>query len=122
MSTIVYGDLSLEIGEDVGHRLDRATLNVSPPSFLPRASRAAMSLPDVLGRSEQLSDARDAIMAQRPIEVYASCGTASRLFSATLPRGVWNRAHLTFSFGSAMTARTTLFSVSSRPCIRPTGQ
>ena len=121
MSTIVYGDLSLEIGEDVGHRLDRATLNVSPPSFLPRASRAAMSLPDVLGRSEQLSDARDAIMAQRPIEVYASCGYGK----STLLRyvaAVWNRAHLTFSFGSAMTARTTLFSVSSRPCIRPTGQ
>ncbi|MGE5293058.1 MAG: hypothetical protein ACM3ML_38920 [Micromonosporaceae bacterium] len=74
MSTFVYGDLSVEIREDVGNRLDQAMPGVSPPGFAPRVPRAAVALPDVLGRGEQLSDLRDAIMTHRPIEVYASCG------------------------------------------------
>src|SRR5215217_3696214 len=76
MSSILYGNLRVEILDDVGARVDRLTLHQPPPpSLAARPILARENAPGLLlERDEQLDQVRRAVQAQRPIEFNATCG------------------------------------------------
>jgi hypothetical protein len=74
MSTILYGNLTVEIIDDLGTRIEHARggpaaldLLTLRPSEIPRA-------PLMRGRARESADALNAIAAGRPFEFHASCG------------------------------------------------
>ena len=74
MNTILYGNLRVEIFDDLGARVSRLSMRAAnPPQRRPGpARRAGLALPP--GRDVQVTDAYAAIRAQRPIEFTAACG------------------------------------------------
>jgi len=75
MSTIVYGNLSVEIIADLGARVNRLSLRSAPPSLVPRPFRPPESGRfALLGRQEHINEAYAAIRSQRPVEFTATCG------------------------------------------------
>jgi len=74
MSTILYGNLRVEIFDDLGARVSRLSMRAAnPPQRRPGpAQRAGLAIPP--GRDVQLNDAYAAIRALRPIEFTAACG------------------------------------------------
>lgn len=75
MSTILYGNLRVEILGGLGARVDRLSVSGGPPSLIPRPFRAhEESAVPLLGRDEQISEAYAAVGSRRPIEFTATCG------------------------------------------------
>jgi hypothetical protein len=75
MSSILYGNLRIEVRDDAGARVDRLTMYQPLPSLTARPILARESAPALLlGRDEQLDQVRRAVQAQRPIEFNATCG------------------------------------------------
>lgn len=74
MSTILYGNLRVEIVDDLGARVDRLSLRDTLPPPIPRPFRAQESSARMLGRDAQINDAYAAARSQRPIEFTATCG------------------------------------------------
>jgi hypothetical protein len=74
MSSLLYGNLRIEILDDAGARVDRLTLR-QQPGLTARPMLVRESAPALLvGREEQLDQVRRAVQAQRPIEFNATCG------------------------------------------------
>jgi hypothetical protein len=74
MSSLLYGNLRIEILDHAGARVDRLTLR-QQPGLTARPMLVRESAPALLvGREEQLDQVRRAVQAQRPIEFNATCG------------------------------------------------
>ncbi|HEY5988372.1 MAG TPA: hypothetical protein VIV12_18640, partial [Streptosporangiaceae bacterium] len=75
MSGILYGNLRIDIVDDAGDRVERTTLRLPPPRLSLRQTRPKVQAPALLlGRAEQIDEARQAIQAQRPVGFTAPCG------------------------------------------------
>jgi hypothetical protein len=76
MHSIVYGNLRIEILNDVGSRLERVVLQRVAPQLLGRqpTGPASGELQTLLAREEELDRVRLAIGAGKPIELIAACG------------------------------------------------
>lgn len=75
MSSILYGNLRVEILPDLGGRLERISLQVMPlrRAGTPDPSARSPYLP-LLGRDDELSWIQRALHAHQPIELIAPCG------------------------------------------------
>jgi hypothetical protein len=76
MHSIVYGNLRIEILNDVGSRLERVALERVTPQLLGRhpTRSASGELQTLLAREEELDRVRLAVQAGKPIELIAACG------------------------------------------------
>jgi hypothetical protein len=73
MSTILYGNLRVEILGDLGARLTRLSPRGGALDFVRRSSQSAEVREDgLLGRDELVGEAYAAIRAHRPIEFTAA--------------------------------------------------
>jgi hypothetical protein len=73
MTEILYGNLRVELGADLGNRLDRS-LPTSTAGFRWRGPKPTPPPPSPLGRNTELGEIREAVMDRRPIMFHASCG------------------------------------------------
>jgi hypothetical protein len=74
MSTILYGNFSLEIIDDLGTRVSRAERGPNPAQLLSPRHPEAPTAPLMRGRTRESADALSAISLGRPYEFHASCG------------------------------------------------
>ena len=103
MSSILYGNLRVELLDDAGARVNRLTLRQPPPAFTPRQGMAEERSPGrLLGRGAELEQVHRAVEAQRPIEFDSTCGYGK--FKRSAPyrceRGKrWHHAFVRLSAG-----------------------
>lgn len=74
MRSLRYGDLEIELLGDTGGRIRRTSPTAAAPGVVPRSVPTVTPPPLLLGRDEQLQDARRAIAARRPFGLHAPCG------------------------------------------------
>jgi hypothetical protein len=74
MSTILYGNLSVAVVDELGTLLDRPRALPAPADMLRPRRPEVPSLPPMLGRNRELADAFSAIHARHPVEFHAACG------------------------------------------------
>jgi hypothetical protein len=88
MSSILYGNLRLEVSGRAGSRVERL-VHRPPPGLLPRLREAPRGVPArPVGRDEQLDAVRRAVQTRRPIGLFGTCGygktTLLRYVAATV--------------------------------------
>jgi IPT/TIG domain len=75
MTSILYGNLRIEVRGGVGGRVDRVFLQPALSRATTRPIQRTDNLPTVLvGRDEELDGLRAAVRQRRPIELTATCG------------------------------------------------
>ena len=73
MSTRLYGNLTVEIIDGLGTRIDHAKGGKAPDLLTLRLSQIPRA-PLMRGRARESADALNAMAAARPFEFHASCG------------------------------------------------
>jgi hypothetical protein len=74
MSTILYGNLTVEIIDGLGTRIDHAKGGPGAPDLLTLRPSEIPRAPLMRGRARESADALNAIANARPFEFHASCG------------------------------------------------
>jgi hypothetical protein len=74
MSTILYGNLTVENIDGLGTRIDHAKGGLSAPDLLTLRPSEIPRAPQMRGRARESADALNAIANARPFEFHASCG------------------------------------------------
>ena len=74
MSTILYGNLTVEIIDGLGTRIDHAKGGPAAPDLLTLRPSEIPRAPQMRGRARESADALNAIAAARPFEFHAACG------------------------------------------------
>jgi beta-lactam-binding protein with PASTA domain len=74
MSTILYGNLTVEIIDGLGTRIDHAKGGPAAPDLLTLRPSEIPRAPLMRGRARESADALSAIANARPFEFHASCG------------------------------------------------
>ncbi|HEX4089727.1 MAG TPA: PASTA domain-containing protein [Trebonia sp.] len=74
MAAILYGNLTVEIIDDHGARLERAGGGPDAPALLTLRPAEFPRAPQLRGRARESADALSALADGRPLEFHASCG------------------------------------------------
>jgi beta-lactam-binding protein with PASTA domain len=101
MSTILYGNLTVEIIDGLGTRIDHAKGGPAAPELLTLRPSEIPRAPLMRGRARESADALSALANARPFEFHASCGygkttllswiTAVAAGRGIAPRGLYLR-------------------------------